>query len=110
MIFTTGTMAYKPGKGWTIIAANGLAVDGLVRGLAVDLSPQIRVNAVSPGAIRTPLLQPTLDKVGEGLFRDATLTRSIGDPEDMAEVYLYLMRDRFITGQVIQSDGGRLLA
>lgn len=107
---TTGTMAFKPAKGWAIGAANGLATDGLVRGLAVDLSPQIRVNAVAPGAIRTPLLQGTLDKVGEQFFRDATLTKSLGEPEDMAELYLYLMKDRFITGQVILSDGGRLLA
>ena len=43
------------------------------------------------------------------LFQSKTLTDTVGQPEDVAEAYLWLMRDRFVTGQVVHSDGGYLL-
>ena len=43
------------------------------------------------------------------LFKSKTLTGTIAQPEDVVEAYLWLMRDRFVTGQVVHSDGGYLL-
>ena len=43
------------------------------------------------------------------LFKSKTLTDTVGQPEDVAEAYLWLMRDRYVTGQVVHSDGGYLL-
>lgn len=48
LTLTTGTVAYKPHKGWSVASAMGGATESLTRGLAVDLAP-IRVNAVCPG-------------------------------------------------------------
>ena len=82
-----------------------------MRGLAVDLAP-IRINLVSPGVVDTEFYNYF---AGEGLeemmkyFRSETLVGMVGRPEDVAEAYVYAMRDGFVTGSVITSDGGRLL-
>jgi NAD(P)-dependent dehydrogenase (short-subunit alcohol dehydrogenase family) len=111
---TTGTMLFKPVKDFVTAIPWAGAVDAASRALAISLAP-LRVNAVAPGAIDTELLQ----SMGNGneeikeatykLFRDTNLLGTLGRPEDTAEAYLYLMKDRFVTGQTILSDGGRLL-
>ena len=112
LTLTGGTNTAKPFPGWTYIAAMGGSIEGLVRGLAKDMKP-IRTNMVHPGAIQTELLQPLLDQMGaEALakYKQAnSVTGSFGQPEDIAEAYAYLMKDRFATGSQVTSDGGRLL-
>jgi NAD(P)-dependent dehydrogenase (short-subunit alcohol dehydrogenase family) len=109
---TGGTNTYKPSAGWTTIAAAGASLDGLVRGLANDLKP-LRINCVIPGAIHTELLERHLERLGEDavdkMKKIASLNQTFGRPEDIAEAYGYLMRDRFATGSFLTSDGGRLL-
>ena len=108
---TGGTNSHKPVKGWAIIAAWGSGAEGLARGLAVDLAP-IRVNLVSPGAVRTELFdsipKERLDSILQG-FAEASLVERVADPQDVAEAYIYAMKDRFVTGTIISTDGGRLL-
>jgi NAD(P)-dependent dehydrogenase (short-subunit alcohol dehydrogenase family) len=43
------------------------------------------------------------------LFKSKTLTGTVAQPEDVAEAYLWLIRDRFVTGMCVHSDGGYLL-
>ena len=109
---TSGTNSHRPMPNWTYMAAAGGAVEGLMHGLAVDLAP-IRVNVVSPGAIQTELLQGYLDSLTpEGLKKmkkGGSLLGALGQPEDIAEAYGWIMRDRFATGALVTSDGGRLL-
>lgn len=50
-----GSVLAKPGKNWTFIAGGAGALDGITRGLAVDLAP-IRVNTIAPGVVRVRLL------------------------------------------------------
>jgi NAD(P)-dependent dehydrogenase (short-subunit alcohol dehydrogenase family) len=106
---TSGVRSKKPAPGWTMATAIGSAAEGLARDLAMDLKP-IRVNAVSPGAVHTELfsLFPNLDAALEN-FRQASTTGTVGKPEDLAESYIYLMKDQFVTGTVIESNGGCLL-
>jgi NAD(P)-dependent dehydrogenase (short-subunit alcohol dehydrogenase family) len=110
---TGGTNTSKPLPGWSYGASWGGALEGYVRGLAVDMTP-LRVNLVIPGAIQTELMLGYLEKVGEEGEREMrngiSLTNGFGQPEDIAEAYGYLMRDRFATGSFVTSDGGRLLA
>lgn len=108
LTFTSGSNTAKPAKGWTTLVTWAAGIEGLTRGLAVDLAPQVRVNCISPGAIRTPLLERTPEKILESL-KEGNLLKAIGRPEDTAEAYLYAMRDSFVTGQVILTDGGRTL-
>lgn len=109
---TGGTNTHKPTPNWTFVAAMGASIEGLVRGLAVDLKP-VRTNIVIPGAIQTELLQGMLDRMGEEAAakfrREYSLTDTLGQPEEIAEAYGYLMKDRFANGSQITSDGGRLL-
>ena len=91
----------------------GGSLQGLVRALAVDLKP-IRVNLIEPGAIETELFRRTAQgdalEVYREKFRAMSLTGEMGTPEDMSEAYIYAMKDAFLTGQCILSEGGLLLA
>jgi NAD(P)-dependent dehydrogenase (short-subunit alcohol dehydrogenase family) len=104
---TTGTILFKPIAQYTTGIGWGGAVDATARALSVSLAP-LRVNVVAPGAIDTELLQGYGDETYQ-MFRDTNLLGIVGQPEDTAESYLYIMKDRFITGQSILTDGGRLL-
>lgn len=110
--FTGGGNSAKPIPGWGILAAYGAGIEGLAGGMAQDLK-RLCVNLISPGAVRTEeydaIADPhARDALLEG-FRGETLTARIGRPEDLAEAYMYCMKDGFVTGSVISSDGGRIL-
>lgn len=80
----------------------------LTRALAVDLAPEVRVNAVAPGAIlwpETPADEAARAKVLAGVPMGRT-----GDPADVAETVAFLVADAdYVTGQVIRVDGGRAI-
>ncbi len=85
-------------------AKAGLAM--LTRSLAKDLAPSIRVNGVSPGAILWPE-DGLSDAAQQSILRQVPLQRP-GNPEDIADCVLYLLRDaEYVTGQIIAVDGGR---
>jgi len=75
----------------------------LTRMLALELAPNVAVNAVAPGAILPP---PGLGETYLMKLAHANPQDRIGTPEDIAEAVLFLLRSRFITGQVIYVDGG----
>jgi NAD(P)-dependent dehydrogenase (short-subunit alcohol dehydrogenase family) len=106
---TSGVAAEKPmGKGWGVGSFYGGGLYSLVKGLAKELAP-IRTNLVSPGAVDTELLRELEDKVGAGAFQAMASmlpVGQIGEPQDIAEAYLYLMKDKGVTGAVIASNGG----
>ncbi|KAI3010097.1 hypothetical protein CBS147346_1879 [Aspergillus niger] len=109
--FTSGLMAARPAAGLAVGgAAVGSALEGLTRGLAVELAP-IRVNVVAPGAVETEIFErlgPAREAYMEA-FRRGTLTGEVGRPEAVAEAYIWCMKDGFVTGQRLGSDGGALL-
>lgn len=108
---TTGALGQKPRKGTLVVAGMASAIDGLTRALAVELAP-IRVNAVCSGTVRTNLLSSMSEPDREAFFSQVgskLLTGRVGDPKDLAEAYLYLMRGSFTTGQIIVIDGGSVL-
>lgn len=88
-------------------AAKG-AVLSLTRSLALEVAPRnIRVNAVSPGLIDTPLIQPLLKVKGDQLM-DLTPMHRLGKPEEVANVILFLCSDlaSFVTAETIHINGG----
>lgn len=105
---TGGVNSWKPQPGWSLPASSGSRAEGLARGLAVDFAP-IRVDLVSPGAIRTELLKRALSPQMEEAYTQQTLVKRLGRPEDTAEAYLYMMKDGFVTGTVLDTNGGYLL-
>ena len=102
---TGGFITTKPPPGFLLYAASG--VEGLSRALAVDMAPT-RVNLVAPGAIKTQALNGVPEAVINGLTQ-ATTTKRLGRPEDIAEAYIYLMKDGFVTGSILHSNGGIFL-
>lgn len=100
---TSGSLATRPIPGLELVSGLAAATEGYARGLAVDIKP-IRVNTVQAGAVRTPLLDEYKDQLDE--FAKNTVTGTVGRVEEIAEAYLYLMKDSFITGAVIESSGG----
>jgi NAD(P)-dependent dehydrogenase (short-subunit alcohol dehydrogenase family) len=90
----------------------GASAEGLSRALAVDLAP-LRVNIVKPGAIQTEMLQgllaPVPAEAKEHMQRNLNLLGTFGRPEDIAESYGWIMKDRFVTGTEVVVDGGQVL-
>jgi NAD(P)-dependent dehydrogenase (short-subunit alcohol dehydrogenase family) len=108
---THGIAGMRPQKGWTIAASICGAVEALTRAVAVELAP-IRVNAVSPGFVRTPLWSGILEADREAMYRDVGArlpVGRVGEADDIAQTYLYLMQNAFSTGQTVVIDGGGAL-
>jgi NAD(P)-dependent dehydrogenase (short-subunit alcohol dehydrogenase family) len=87
------------------------AIVSLTRALAVELAP-IRVNAVSPGVVRTNLWQNMQEHEREGLYESvgkALLVDRVGEACEIARTYLFLMQEGYSTGQVVTVDGGGVL-
>jgi NAD(P)-dependent dehydrogenase (short-subunit alcohol dehydrogenase family) len=111
IVFTSGIAGQRPHTGWALGASITSAMEGLTRALAVELAP-IRVNIVSPGVVKTPLWAAMKPAEREALYRQmeaSLLVGHVGEPEEIAEAYLYLMRQTYGTGQVIVVDGGGVL-
>ena len=79
----------------------------LMRALALELAPEVRVNAVAPGMVLPPADMDPLDI--DRLARQLPL-RTVGNPEDVARAVLFLASSNFVTGEQIVVDGGRSLA
>ena len=90
-------------------------VVGLVRGLAVELAPEgVRVNGIAPGYIRTAQAlseEHSLGPAGLEQAADFIPMGRVGEPEDIADVILFLASDaaRYLTGQTVVVDGGLLV-
>ena len=99
--------AERPLKTFPIysMAKAGLAM--MTKSLACELGPEIRVNAVAPGAILWP---ENLDEVAKQRIVSRTFLKRQGEPNDISKTILYLIKDAdYVTGQIIAVDGGRSL-
>ncbi len=93
-----------------IYPASKAGLVGLTRSMALDLKDLgIRVNAILPGAIETPLLNSHLDKQKQALLKDRTPANRLGQPEDVAKALDFLAdyeKSSFINGTTLVVDGG----
>jgi pteridine reductase len=81
-----------------------LGIVKMTETLARVVAPSIRVNAIAPGAVLLP--DDWGEQTGERLS-DTTPLRRLGDPNDVVEAMLYLLRADYVTGETIVVDGGR---
>ncbi len=91
--------------------ASKAGVIGLTRRLAVELAPHIRVNAVAPSFVETDMVKPFIDTPEKKQkIRELHPLKDIAKPEDIAEAVYFLATpaSRFITGQILGINGGRL--
>lgn len=97
--------------GQTNYAAAKFGVIGLTKTWAKELGPKgVRVNAVAPGFVETPMLDAVPDKVLDKMKNKTPLKR-LGKPEELAKAYLYLASDEaaYVNGEVLSVDGGLVL-
>jgi NAD(P)-dependent dehydrogenase (short-subunit alcohol dehydrogenase family) len=105
---TDGAVAHRARKGAVLNTAMAGAVEHLTRALAVELAP-VRVNAVCPGLVLTEVWNSIPEDRREEQLRRMTARLPLpraGNPDEVAEAYLYLMRGSYSTGQVLIVDGG----
>lgn len=105
---TSGLLSRKPSAGGLLKGSVNAAIEAAARQLAKELAPR-RVNVVSPGVVDSalwsgPERDATLARIGSGLP-----VKRVGQVEDLAQAYLLAMTNGFMTGSVIDVDGGGLL-
>lgn len=110
LIYTSGT----GGRAQDACASyvGNLGINALVEGLAVEMAPNRRVNAVSPTWTVTPFWRDVPAEqvtATQQRFNNAIPLRRTADIDELAQAYLFLMKNSFITGQHIAVDGGIML-
>jgi len=107
VVNVTDIHADRPLKGFPLYCAAKAGLAGLTRALALELAPEVTVNAVAPG----PILWPedgTFNAKDRVAIIDHTLLKRCGEPLDVARAVLFFLADApFVTGQILAIDGGR---
>jgi len=101
--------AERPRADLAVYAASKAALLAVSRGLAVSLAPEVRVNAVSPGAILWP--DGGIDPAVQARLLAQTPLGRVGEPADIAATVAWLLSETagYVTGQTLHVDGGRAL-
>lgn len=108
---TGGIAGARPGAGWSLGASICSAMEGFTRAMAVELAP-VRVNLVAPGVVKTNLWNSMSEADRDGLYQSVGAklpVGRVGQAEDIAQAYLYLMKQGYGTGQALTVDGGNVL-
>lgn len=112
IINTTSVTAYEGKKDLIDYSSTKGAISVFTKSLALSLADQkIRVNAVAPGPIWTPLIPASFTEEQVEVFGTDTPLKRAGQPFEVAPAYLYLASDdaRYVTGQVIHVNGGTIV-
>ncbi|MBB3313441.1 NAD(P)-dependent dehydrogenase (short-subunit alcohol dehydrogenase family) [Rhizobium sp. BK196] len=108
----SGFLSERPSATSVLQGAINAALEGLARGLALELSP-VRVNTVSPGLIDTPLWSKMDKDAKQAMFEKVSgnlPAKTVGRPADIANAVLFLMATPFATGSNVRVDGGGAIA
>jgi NAD(P)-dependent dehydrogenase (short-subunit alcohol dehydrogenase family) len=111
IVLSSGIAGTRPESNWTVAAAICGALDALTRALAVELAP-IRVNAVAPGVVRSDLWRQMSEEDRSAMYdllSDALPVGRVGEVDDVAQTFLYLMRNGYSSGTIVTVDGGSVL-
>jgi len=93
-------------KDYSLYTAAKSALEGITKSLAKELAPEVRVNGIAPGAILWPDDKDLSDQEKESILKKVAIGRT-GKPEDIASSIFFLTQSKYITGQIINVDGGR---
>jgi NAD(P)-dependent dehydrogenase (short-subunit alcohol dehydrogenase family) len=107
VVLISAMVSQRGNTGNSIYAASKGAINSLVYTLARELAPEIRINALMPGAIETPMSANLDEAYKEEMRRDTPL--GWGEPQDVVDYVEFLLSDKskWITGQTLFVDGGR---
>jgi pteridine reductase len=100
--------AERPMHGHLLYSIAKAGLVALTKGMAQEMAPQVRVNAVAPGVIVWPENEAWMDEEQRRKIVSHTLLKREGEPDDIARTVTFLIQDApYITGQIIAVDGGR---
>jgi NAD(P)-dependent dehydrogenase (short-subunit alcohol dehydrogenase family) len=107
IVLFSGVVGWRPGPGSLVKGTTNGAVEFLARHLAADLAP-VRVNAVSPGVVDSGAWDRLGDAKATLLSRSAatTLVGRHGEPDDVVDAVMWLLRAGFVSGETIHLEGG----
>lgn len=111
IVLTSGIASNRPNKGWALGASICAAMEGFARAMAMELAP-IRVNIVSPGVVKTELWGGMSESDREAMYANigtALPVKRVGEAEDIARTFVYLLEQQYSTGQTLIIDGGTSL-
>jgi NAD(P)-dependent dehydrogenase (short-subunit alcohol dehydrogenase family) len=111
IVLTSGIASNRPNKGWALGASICAAMEGFTRALAMELAP-IRVNIVSPGVVKTALWGNMSESDRKQMYDtigNALPVKRVGEAEDIAKTFVYLLEQEYGTGQTLIIDGGTSL-
>lgn len=107
----SGNFGQRPAAGYSLGATICGAMDAFTRAMAIELAP-IRVNNIAAGIIDTDLWSNLSDSDRQGFFthlENTLLLKRVGKPDDIAQAFVYLMKQTYTTGQSLIIDGGAVL-
>lgn len=111
IVLTSGIASNRPNKGWALGASICAAMEGFTRAMAMELAP-IRVNIVSPGVVKTQLWNGMSENDREAMYTNignALPVKRVGEAQDIAKTFVYLLEQKYGTGQTLIIDGGTSL-
>ncbi|WP_309615718.1 SDR family oxidoreductase, partial [Salinibacterium sp.] len=109
--FTSGSAAFRPGAGWMLGAAVSATAIAVTKALAIELAP-IRVNAIAPGVVRSPLWDSMSIQDQMAMYAGLAASLPLGrvaEVTDVAKSFVYVMDQDYTTGTVTVIDGGSVL-
>ncbi len=93
-------------KEYSLYSGAKSALESITKSLAKELAPEVRINGIAPGAILWPDDKDLSGEEKSSVLNKVALGR-IGRPEDVASTIFFLTQSKYITGQIINVDGGR---
>ena len=110
--FFSGVLSRRPGMNCSGLGAVNAAVEGLTRGLALELGPRLRVNCISPGMVRSEAYARMPEDKREAMYRDTGASLPVGrvgEVDEIADVVLLAATNAYLTGQILDIDGGHMI-
>jgi NAD(P)-dependent dehydrogenase (short-subunit alcohol dehydrogenase family) len=108
----SGFLSVRPRPNSAIVGSANGALESLARALALELAP-VRVNAVSPGIIDTPIRAAMPEEARRDMLEKAAASlpvKRVGQGEDIARQIVAFMANGFATGSIVYIDGGALVS
>ncbi|WP_294324203.1 SDR family oxidoreductase [uncultured Chryseobacterium sp.] len=109
VVLISSNISNRGAKAMSTYGSSKAALDGLMRSLAVELAPKVRINSVLPGAVITEMTKSIFENEEVSRRMSAQYPLGIGLPNDIAEAVSFLLSEhsRWMTGEQITVDGGR---